>query len=139
MFTGKILRIKDGDTYEIDFGGLPITVRLANIDVPEKNTPFGKQASKEVKELLEGKTIDFEVVRFDNCGRHLCVIYLEGERLDEILVAQGLAWHWEKYSNHKDLVEIEKQAYEQGLGVWQPEIMEYFFGEVWKKAQTFVL
>jgi micrococcal nuclease len=137
MYTGRVTRVKDGDTFEIEYQGMPLTIRLANIDVPEKNTPFGKQATQRVKELLEGKVVDFETTKLDNCGRHLCNMYLNGQRLDELFVREGLAFHWEKYSNNKNLVALEKQAFDAQIGIWQPEILETFFSDAWKKSQAY--
>lgn len=137
MFTGTVVRVKDGDTFEIEYQGMPLTIRLCNIDVPEKNTPFGKQATARVKELIEGKIVDFETTKLDNCGRHLCIIYLNGQRLDELFVREGLAFHWEKYSNNANLVELEKQAYNDQIGIWKPEILQTFFSDAWKKNQAY--
>lgn len=137
MYSGIVTRVKDGDTFEIEYQGMPLTIRLRNIDVPEKNTPFGKQATQRVKELLEGKVVDFETTKLDNCGRHLCNMYLNGQRLDELFVREGLAFHWEKYSNNAKLVELEKQAYNDQIGIWQSEILQTFFSDAWKKSQAY--
>ncbi len=139
MFSGIVTRVKDGDTFEIEYQGMPLTIRLANIDVPEKGTTFGKQATAQIKALLEGKTIDFETTKLDNCGRHLCNVYLKKQRLDELFVREGLAFHWEKYSNNAKLVELEKEAYDAKKGIWQPEVLQTFFGDAWKKDQIYSL
>lgn len=39
-FTGKVIRILDGDTLEVLVHRKPVRVRLAQIDAPEKNPAF---------------------------------------------------------------------------------------------------
>ncbi len=45
-FTGKVVRVLDGDTIEVLVNTKPVRVRLADIDCPEKKQPFGNAAKK---------------------------------------------------------------------------------------------
>jgi micrococcal nuclease len=40
-FTGKLVKVLDGDTVEVMHNGKAERIRLAQIDCPEKNQPFG--------------------------------------------------------------------------------------------------
>lgn len=40
-FTGKLVKVLDGDTVEVMHDGKAERIRLAQIDCPEKNQPFG--------------------------------------------------------------------------------------------------
>jgi len=44
-FTGKLVKVLDGDTVEVMHDGKAERIRLAQIDCPEKNQPFGQAAS----------------------------------------------------------------------------------------------
>ena len=57
-FDAKAIRAVDGDTIELllDDGTHP-NFRLASIDAPEKNQPFGSKATEAVKELCVGKNV----------------------------------------------------------------------------------
>ena len=44
--TGKIISIADGDTATIINNNQQTKIRLAEIDTPEKNQPYGKKAKK---------------------------------------------------------------------------------------------
>lgn len=43
-FTGKIVRLLDGDTVEVMHDGKAERIRLAQIDCPEKGQPYGQSA-----------------------------------------------------------------------------------------------
>ena len=45
-FTGKVISITDGDTVTVLTDNKQTKVRLAEIDTPEKNQPYGKNAKK---------------------------------------------------------------------------------------------
>jgi len=56
VFTGKVIGIKDGDTFEVLYDNQPERVRLAEIDCPEKAQAFGTKAKQYVSDLCFGKT-----------------------------------------------------------------------------------
>ena len=53
--TGKVVRVLDGDTIEVLVDKEPIRIRLADIDCPEKNQPFGQAAKKYVLDVAAHK------------------------------------------------------------------------------------
>lgn len=61
-YFGQILRVIDGDTFEIlvelGFGVTQkFNVRLDGIDTPEANTTAGRKAKEYVRDLVEGKSV----------------------------------------------------------------------------------
>ena len=75
---GKITKIVDGDTVDID----AIRYRLSLIDTPERGEDGFMKATNALTELCpEGSTIyydDDSIQGFDKYGRHLGVIWCEG-------------------------------------------------------------
>lgn len=55
--TGKVVGITDGDTLTVLVGTTPTKVRLAEIDTPEMDQPFGDRAKQGLSELVFGKPI----------------------------------------------------------------------------------
>lgn len=120
VFTGKVVGIKDGDTFEILYDSIPERVRLAEIDCPEKSQAFGRNAREHASDLCFGKvvTVTSDGKR-DRYGRVVGTITTtDGANVNEELVKAGLAWHYKQYSKNKTLDAIEQQAREQKLGLW---------------------
>ena len=55
--SAKVIGVKDGDTMAILFENKQIVVRLAHIDTPEKNQPFGLKAKQFASDFCFGKTV----------------------------------------------------------------------------------
>jgi micrococcal nuclease len=122
-FKAKVIRIIDGDTCEILYHELPIKIRLAHIDCPEKRgkQPFGNVAKKALSDLCFGTIITVQTENsFDRSGRLIAVLLNEsGENINKQMVSLGMAWHYKKYSEDQsyDLLEIE--ARKNKLGLWR--------------------
>jgi len=57
-------------------------------------------------------------VAVDRYGRIVGRVYVDGLDVNRELVAQGFAWVYRKYSDDVELLELEAQAMEKGLGLW---------------------
>ena len=98
-------------------------VRLYGIDTPESSQPYGRQATDRLRELLEGGTGHVRSRGDDDrYGRKIADLVLpDGRVVNEILVAEGLAWHFKRYSDDVGLAEREQRARAEGLGLWAAE------------------
>lgn len=121
VFEGKVVGIKDGDTFEILYDGQSEKVRLADIDCPEKQQPFGNNAKQYASDLCFGQTV--KVTSTGKRDRYKRVVgtitTLEGTNVNEELVKAGLAWHYKKYSENDTLSFFEVQAKYQKIGLWK--------------------
>jgi micrococcal nuclease len=74
-------------------------IRLAGIDAPELDQPWGKKARSALIELCRGRTVRAEVVGELSYDRQVAVCRLEdGRHLAAEMVRMGLALDWRKYS-----------------------------------------
>lgn len=121
VFEGKVIGIKDGDTFEVLYNGQPEKVRLADIDCPEKQQPFGNNARQYASQLCFGKTVTVTSSgKRDRYGRVVGTITTqEGVNVNEELVKSGLAWHYKAYSKNDTLSFFQNEAKAQRLGLWQ--------------------
>mgnify|MGYP003574853968 CR=1 FL=1 len=119
-FEGKIILIKDGDTYKITSNGKEKTIRLEHIDCPEKKQPYGDKAKQFAYDLCFGKTV---VIRSsgktDRNNRLIGEVILPDEtNLNQEFVKQGLAWHFKRYSTDTVYARLEINAREKAIGLW---------------------
>ena len=121
--SGRVIRIKDGDTIEILYDGMPLTIRLAHIDCPEKNQPFGTIAKKFISDLCFDQVVTIENDnKFDRYRRLIGVIITpSGDTINKELVKAGLAWHFKVYSLDQEYSTLEMIAREKKLGLWVDE------------------
>lgn len=119
-FTGKVVSIKDGDTFEVLYDGFAERIRLAEIDCPESKQAFGKAAKKYASDLCYGKTVTVESGgKRDRYGRVVgTIITQDGINVNEELVKAGLAWHYKDYSDSEEIAQMEQEARAQKVGLW---------------------
>ncbi len=120
-FSAKVIRIIDGDTLEVLYGELPVMIRLAHIDCPEKRgkQPFGNKAKQALSNLCFGQNVEIKYDSKDRNGRYICVIFNEdGLNVNKEMIRLGLAWHYKKYSSNQEYAELEKEARNSKIGLW---------------------
>jgi len=57
QITGKVVSITDGDTLTLRANKKQVTIRLAEIDTPEKGQPWGNKAKKALSKKVSRKTV----------------------------------------------------------------------------------
>ncbi|MCB1882060.1 MAG: thermonuclease family protein, partial [Gammaproteobacteria bacterium] len=57
-------------------------------------------------------------VSTDRYQRLVGRVFLDGRNINAEMVADGAAWVYRKYSDDPELLELERQAREQGRGLW---------------------
>ena len=112
----RVKRIVDGDTVYMRDG---TKVRLHGIDAPERDQPYGKQATRNLDKLI-GRTV-FVVERdTDRYGRLVGTLYTpEGVNVNLKMVCNGSAWWYSRYAkNNRAMANCQDEAREAGLGLW---------------------
>lgn len=117
-FTGKVIRILDGDTLEVLVDRKPVRVRLAQIDAPEKTQPFGTRSRQELAELTFGREVVVREHGEDRYGRHLGTVVANGQDVNRAMVAAGMAWAYRQYLKDASLLTTEAAARSNGRGLW---------------------
>lgn len=118
--TGRVVGIKDGDTVVVlDSLNNQTTLRLAEIDCPEKSQPFGTKAKQYTSDQIYHKQIKYIVTDIDRYGRSIAKIYYDDNKyLSAELIKSGLAWHYKRYSTSKELANYEIKARKEKAGLW---------------------
>lgn len=116
----KVIGIKDGDTILVlDKNNNQTTLRLAEVDCPEKGQPFGKNAKQLTSDLVYGKEILYYKTTSDRYGRIIAKVYFDKDQyLSEEIIKKGLGWWYYQYSNNENLGVLESKARSLKLGLW---------------------
>ena len=121
------VRIIDGDTIVLDAK----KIRLHGIDTPEikqkckdsnsKAFHCGLRAKEELENLIGNNLVTCETKDKDRYGRLISVCYVNGKNVNSLLVENGWALAYRKYSN--DYVNKEIKAMKKNLGLWSGEFI----------------
>lgn len=119
--SGKVVAIKDGDTVVVlDSLNNQTTLRLAEVDCPEKSQPFGTNAKQFTSDQIYFKTIKYVVTDTDRYGRSIAMIYYDTDNkyLSAEIIKAGMGWHYKKYSTSKELATFQENAKQNKIGLW---------------------
>jgi micrococcal nuclease len=119
--TAKVVGIKDGDTVVVlDSLNNQTTLRLAEVDCPEKNQPFGTKSKQFTSDQIYLKTIKYIVTDTDRYGRSIAMIYYDTDNkyLSAEIIKAGMGWQYKRYSTSKELATFEDNAKTNKIGLW---------------------
>jgi endonuclease YncB( thermonuclease family) len=117
----RVIGIKDGDTVVLlTAAKTEITVRLSEIDAPERKQAFGTVSRTFLSDLIFGKEVKLEKLGTDRYGRTLGFIYMRnGTNVNLEMVKNGMAWQYEKYSKSAVLKKAQASAKSMKVGLWR--------------------
>lgn len=120
-YQGKCIKVVDGDTLDLlTAENETIRFRFESIDCPERGQPFGSNATEFVKQAAIGRDITVYQTGVDTRYDRLTgFVYVGDYNLNAELLANGLAWHYKKYSEDTDLAILENNARVAPVGIWQ--------------------
>ena len=118
LIIGKVIGITDGDTITVLVNQKSFKIRLAQIDAPEKRQPYGEKAKQNLAKLVFGKVVSLEVTDTDRYGRSVANLTLNGYSINREMVRSGYAWAYRKYLRDQSLLEDEKNAKIDKVGIW---------------------
>jgi micrococcal nuclease len=122
--TGTVVAVTDGDTVKIlTPEKQQITVRLSEIDAPEKNQPFGAKAKQMLSGLVFSKEVSVAVIGHDRDYRTIGRIRFGDLDVNLELVKAGAAWAFPKYAKDPQIFAAEASARSAKAGLWTlPEV-----------------
>lgn len=118
--TGKVIGVKDGDTVVvIDAANNQTTLRLAEVDCPEKAQAFGTKAKQFTSDQVYLKVVKYDVTDIDRYGRSIAKIYYDDNKyLSAEIIKNGFGWQYKQYSTSKLLAKLEQEARQNKRGLW---------------------
>lgn len=126
-YTAQVVDVVDGDTLDVRIHGLPDTIRLLNIDTPERGKPGYEQASQAMSRLVAGETVRLEweqpgEPKRGSFNRLLAYVYVDGVNVNVRMVRLGWSEYWTKYGRSRleeQFQQAEAYARTHDLGMWR--------------------
>lgn len=135
--TGRVVGISDGDTLILRVeGGERMGIRLAGIDAPELDQPYGARAKQALTTLARDRTARVEVVDRDEYGRLVGTVQVGGRNVNAALVEQGAAWVYRRYNRDPQLLVLEDRARSARRGLWGLPIQQRIPPWDWRRQNA---
>ena len=116
---GIVVSVADGDSVTLKADDTTHKIRLAEIDAPERDQPYGLAATSVLTDLLLGHQVRVKVVKeSDRYGRVIGRIFIEQKDVSAHMVEQGHAMVYQRYLTDKSLLALEANAKYKKLGLW---------------------
>ena len=145
---GVVIGVIDGDTvlFKPDHAGAAsrafLKVRLADIDAPEKDQPYGEAATRALTALVRDQHVEIHTVATDAYGRSIAHLQKGAMPINTELVRLGFAWAYDplrtsvrsgseysqrasrscrasrRYRRNASLVEAQNTARRAQRGLW---------------------
>lgn len=115
---GTVINVIDGDTITVITKSEKLKIRLAEIDAPEKDQPYGLTAKKKLQEKILDRNITIQKKTIDRYGRLVAKVFLDERDIIKEMIAEGHVWVYKKYLDDYSLEDIQKSAHNNQVGIW---------------------
>jgi len=124
-FAGEVTRVVDGDTLDVrDDAGNEYRIRLAGIDAPESDQPYGSASRRNLASLVDGRTVIVQSYKTDDYDRLVGTVWIGGMDICLEQVKAGLAWWYEYHKDEQSRADqiayanAEREAQGAKRGLW---------------------
>ena len=119
-FSGRVVRVIDGDTVSVLSGKEMYRVRLNGIDAPESKQAYGQRAKQSLIALAAQKNVLVVSSKQDRYGRYLGTLMNGGLNINAQQVEKGMAWAYRFHGKATDInmLALEDKARSNGVGLW---------------------
>ncbi len=113
-------RVLDGDTIKLKSPtGVITTVRLDQIDAPEKSQPWGNRSKQLLFGLVGNKALCISGKKHDRYGRLIGEVHTAQTDVNREMIRLGGAWAYRTYLRDQSLLELENEAHAAKRGLWK--------------------
>jgi endonuclease YncB( thermonuclease family) len=135
VFYGPLVSIKDGDTFQVRVQGVVMDFRLAGIDAPESDQPFGGEAKQILAAIIGKRECVVVPIDTDRYGRTVAFLWIGEMYVNREMVRRGAAWFYSEFASDATLFDIERSARAQRLGLWALPLSERIEPWVWRRER----
>lgn len=116
---GLVVKIQDGDTLTVLVAQQQIKVRIASIDAPELEQPFGQRSRQSLADICHQKQASVAPAGHDRYGRTIGEVVCDGVPAGSEQVRRGMAWVYVRFATAgSTLYQLEAEARIAQRGLW---------------------
>ena len=116
---GLVVAVADGDTFTVlTANSQRLTIRLAEVDAPEIDQPYGQQSRQQLSRLILHKRVRVRAQARDDYGRMVARTVVDQLDVSKEMIRTGAAWVYRAYSRDARLYELENLAKASRVGLW---------------------
>jgi len=135
VFTGRVVGVTDGDTLTLlDAQNVQHTIRLAEIDAPERGQPWGNRSKETLSALVFGKTVTVRQTDTDRYERVVGRVFAEGVDVNLAMIERGPAWAYRQYLTDDTLIGVEARARDARVGLWSMSAVQTVAPWEWRRG-----
>ncbi len=116
-FTAHVVSCHDRDTCRFEIGQGVVKIRLAEIEAPEIDQPYGTVARDVLCSMVCGRDVEVDP-RGASYDRVVGLIRVGGRDTSEAMVRAGAAWDYARYDNDPAMPGLERAARAGRIGLW---------------------
>jgi endonuclease YncB( thermonuclease family) len=135
VFYGPLIRVKDGDSLVAKVQGVAMDFRLADVDAPELDQPYGRQAKQELAALASGRQLVIMPIDTDRYGRTVAHVWNGNTYLNAEMVKRGAAWFYAEFARGKALYDVEQEARDNKRGLWSLPLKDRVEPWLWRERK----
>jgi endonuclease YncB( thermonuclease family) len=117
-----VVGVTDGDTLKARCGAPgayeQVTVRISEIDAPERRQPFGERSRQSLADLCFQAQAVISSTKTDRYGRTVARVECGGKDVALHQAQAGMAWWYTKYGTDKGIQAAEQRARASRAGLW---------------------
>jgi endonuclease YncB( thermonuclease family) len=118
VYSGKVVKVSDGDTLTLLVDRKQIKVRLLEIDAPELHQAFGQRSKESLGGMCAGQDATVRSTGRDRYGRILGRVDCGGVDANAEQVRRGMAWVYDRYVTDRSLYALQNEARATHVGLW---------------------
>lgn len=116
---GKVIKIVDGDTFDLlTETNTVYRIRLLDIDCPERGQDYYQVCKQALSDYIFGQKVNVFYQKKDRNGRILGTVKNGSVNVNRVMVQEGYAWHFKKYSTDQQFADAEIAARKSKRGLW---------------------
>ena len=132
---GKVVHVLDGDTLDVLQYKTLHRVRLAEVDAPEKQQPWGNQAKLALQHKIHARVVRVDCQTADRYKRCVGRVFLGIRDINKEMLQEGHVWVYRDYVKDLTLQSLELAARSKKLGIFSLAPKEQLQPWLWRKAR----
>ncbi|MGV3742660.1 MAG: thermonuclease family protein [Burkholderiaceae bacterium] len=114
----QVIEVRSGDTLSLTEQGKTVTIRLANVDAPELDQPYGAESRRSLEEMCKGKEASYQPQGASLKGELRAAVICGEIDVGRAQLKRGLAWVRPHPDVDAAFTAIQDFVWREKTGLW---------------------